>query len=239
MQYSRPLIAAQLIRRYKRFLADVRFDDGSEITVHCPNTGSMLRCMPDQGQIWLSQSDNPKRKYQYTWEWVLVDGQHKTCINPTLANRLVSEALQDGVISGINTGDELKAEPKVVDGRLDFLIRSQTLNDEYVEVKSVTLKPSATDVTGMFPDAKTDRGLKHLRRLASLVTQGFRARLIFCVMHEGIEQVTTADSIDPAYAKTLRHVIAEGVVVEAYKVSFNHNTQGSELQITKKIPIIL
>ena len=239
MQYQQSLITAQLIRRYKRFLADVRFNDGSEITVHCPNTGSMLRCMPEGGQVWLSKSANPKRKYPYTWEWVLIDDQYKACINPSLANRLVAEALNEGIIKGLTTADELQSEPKVEDGRLDFFIQRSATRSEYIEVKSVTLKPSANDSTGAFPDAKTERGLKHLKRLASLAQQGYQARLIFCVMHEGIDQVTSADKIDPDYAQALRQVIKEGVAVEAYRVSFSHNQMASGLQIIGQIPVVL
>ena len=239
MQYSEPLIAARLVRRYKRFLADVRLADGSELTVHCPNTGSMLRCMPDNGKIWLSKSNNPKRKYQYTWEWVLVDDQYKTCINPSLANRLIAEGLTNGVIPGLAAEDILRSEPKVEDGRLDFHIQRADVTDEYIEVKSVTLKPSADDSIGAFPDAKTDRGLKHLKRLASFIKQGYQARLIFCVMHQGIDRVTTADDIDPAYAQALRQVTEQGVVVEAYRASFFHDQQQSKLQITENIPVII
>lgn len=243
MKYPKPLIAAKLIRRYKRFLADVCLPDGSTLTVHCPNTGSMLRCMEVDAEIWLSTSDNKQRKYRHTWEWVMVDGQYRACINPSLANRLVAEGLESGLIPGLRDrladDGQLRTEPKVSDGRLDFCISDSSSVDEYIEVKSVTLKVSPDSKLGAFPDARTERGLKHLRRLAALVEQGYRSRLIFCVMHEGIEQVTTAAEIDPDYAEALRQVIQQGVKVEAYQAAFKQSENEAELMLVNAIPVVL
>lgn len=242
MNYDLPLIQGELIKRYKRFLADVRLDDGSEVTVHCPNTGSMKNCAEPGWPVWLSESQNPKRKYQYSWEWVAVQGQFKACINTARANQLVAEALDNNIIAELTGYHRIQSEPKVEDGRLDFLLHqddSDTPDHKaYVEVKSVTLLGDASDDCsgmGSFPDAKTDRGLKHLKRLSALHQQGYRAVLLFCVSHEGIERVRPADEIDLKYGRALRDVVAQGVEVLAYRVNFGENG----MAIQRRIPVLL
>ncbi|WP_370293565.1 DNA/RNA nuclease SfsA [Thalassolituus sp.] len=219
MNYPAELIPATLIRRYKRFLADVVLDDGSELTVHCPNTGSMKRCAEPGWKVWLADSANPKRKYRYTLEWVLVDGSYRACVNTAQPNRVIGEALRDGRIPRLTGYDEVQSEPRVEDGRLDFCLHKADGARCWVEVKSVTLLEQDNGL-GCFPDAVTERGLKHLRRLAELKKQGDRAVLVFCVPHEGIREVSAAEHIDPAYAAALRDVVAGGVEVLAVSVSF-------------------
>lgn len=238
MNYQQPLIQGTLIKRYKRFLADIRLPDDSEITVHCPNTGSMKNCAEPGWPVWLSDSQNPKRKYQFSWEWVAVQGQYKACINTARANQLVAEALEQGVIAELSGHSRVQKEPKVEDGRLDFLLHQEhDLNETsktYVEVKSVTLmgeQPGA----GSFPDAVTERGLKHLKRLLALHQQGYRAVLLFCVAHEGIEQVAPADDIDPKYGAALREVVAQGVEVLAYRVEFGEQ----QMVLARRVPVVL
>ncbi len=229
MQYP-ALQPATLIKRYKRFLADVELADGQAITVHCPNTGSMKRCAEPGSRVWLLDSHNDKRKYRHSWEWVEVDGQYLACINTQRANQLVAEALAEGRVTDLQGYDEIIKEPKVSDGRLDFLLRAAQLGDAYVEVKSVTLLPECNGSRlGCFPDAVTERGRKHLLRLQQLKAEGHRAVLLFCVAHEGIEQVTVADDIDPAYGATLREVMAAGVEVMAWQVAFNQHPAGMKL----------
>ncbi len=225
MQYDRPLIQATLIKRYKRFLADVTLDDGSEITVHCPNTGSMKRCAEPGSRVWLYDSQSKTRKYQYTLEWVEVDGKYRACVNTARANQLVAEALEQGVISELKGYSDIKREPKVEDGRLDFLLTSETGERCWVEVKSVTLLEEDHGL-GCFPDAVTERGRKHLNRLQALKDAGDRAVLLFCVPHEGIREVTVADHIDPAYGKVLREVQKGGVEIMAAAVEFADDDSG-------------
>ena len=225
MQYDRPLIQATLIKRYKRFLADVTLDDGSEITVHCPNTGSMKRCAEPGSRVWLYDSQSKTRKYQYTFEWVEVDGKYRACVNTARANQLVAEALEQGVITELKGYSDIKREPKVEDGRLDFLLTSETGERCWVEVKSVTLLEEDHGL-GCFPDAVTERGRKHLNRLQALKGSGDRAVLLFCVPHEGIREVTVADHIDPAYGKVLREVQAGGVEIMAAGVEFATDDSG-------------
>ena len=235
MNYDAPLVSGRLLRRYKRFLADILLDDGREVTAHCPNTGSMKHCADPDSRVWLWDSNNPKRKYQLTWEWVEVDGQYRACVNTARANALVAEALEQGVIAELSGYAGIRREPKVEDGRLDFLLCSDDGDKAYVEVKSVTLLSENEAGLGQFPDAVTERGLKHLRRLQALKEQGHRAVLLFCVPHEGIERVQAAAAIDPVYARALDEVAAAGVEVLAYRVSFSE----WGMQLDRAIPVLL
>lgn len=227
------VLPAVLIRRYKRFLADVRLANGDEITVHCPNTGSMRHCAEPGSRVWLSDSHNPARKYRYTWEWVEVQQQYRACINTQRANALVEEALQQQVITPLQNYASWQREPRVEDGRLDFLLRSPAQPDCYLEVKNVTLLEEPGE--GCFPDAVSARGLKHLHRLASLCQLGHRAVLLFCVAHEGIHWVRAAREIDPLYAHALDVVKQQGVEVYAYRVQFGDNS----MALAESIPVRL
>jgi sugar fermentation stimulation protein A len=225
MDYERPLLTGKLIQRYKRFLADIELTSpkeraGEVVTAHCANTGSMTNCKDEGAKVWLFDSQNPKRKLPLSWEWVEVEGKFKACINTARANQLVKEALLNQQIKEVSvpSASYLKSEPKVDEGRLDFLVSSDV--DEsltYIEVKSVTLLEKGK---GYFPDAVTSRGLKHLEVLTRLKSEGHRSILFFCVPHEGIKQVKVAEHIDPAYAEKLRQVMKQGVEVLAYQVAF-------------------
>ncbi len=237
MKYSSYLIEAKLIKRYKRFLADVQLSDGSVITVHCPNTGSMKRCQQDNARVWISKSNNTKRKYAYTWELVEVDQAYLACINTGLPNKLVKEAIDSGVIIELQGYLYHKAEVKYGgNSRIDWLLSdSESMEDKlcYVEVKNVTLLEE--DGVGYFPDAVTDRGRKHLYELAAMAEEGHRAVLVFCVSHTGINEVKPAESIDPKYTAALREVVEKGVEVIAYKADIS----AQELCLVQKIDITL
>ena len=225
MKFALPLQEAILIKRYKRFLADVVLADGSSTTLHCPNTGSMLRCAEPGSRVWYSVADNPARKYPFTWELVEVEGGHKVGINTGRANALVKEALQKQLIPALRGYTTLQSE--VVYGnegsRVDFLLSGGVNIVEgvdssqqtcYLEVKSVTLGQG--NGLGAFPDAVTSRGLKHLRELVAMRQNGQRAVLLFCVQHTGIDKVVPADQIDPVYGRALREAQAAGVEVLAW-----------------------
>ena len=248
MEYERPLLTGKLIQRYKRFLADIELTSpperaGEVVTAHCANTGSMTNCKDDGAKVWLFDSQNPKRKLPLSWEWVEVEGQYKACINTARANQLVKEALLANSIKEIHVPsvEHLKSEPKVDEGRLDFLVSSDA--DDvltYVEVKSVTLLGNEASIEnetgiGYFPDAVTSRGLKHLQVLQRLKAEGQRSILLFCVPHEGIKEVRVAEHIDPVYAEKLREVLSEGVEILAYQVEFQ--PQGMILKTPLKISI--
>ncbi|MCF2947446.1 DNA/RNA nuclease SfsA [Paraglaciecola aquimarina] len=209
------LIQGTLIKRYKRFLADVQLNDGSIVTAHCPNTGAMTGCAEPGWQVWLSPSTNPKRKLPFTWEVVKTNKNHWIGINTHKANAIVKEALSKQLIPELVGYNQHKAEVKFGEenSRIDFLLMAEHKPDCYVEVKSVTLLDNEL---GYFPDAKTIRGQKHLRELSSIASRGERAVLLFCVQHTGINSVTVAQHIDPDYAKELSLAMDKGVEVLCY-----------------------
>jgi sugar fermentation stimulation protein A len=225
MYFSFPLKAATLQRRYKRFLADVETQDGTALTLHCPNTGSMKNCAEPNSRVWFWDSANEKRKYPCTWELVEVEQHFLACINTQRANGLVVEAINNATITQLQGYGQLQTEVKYGQekSRIDiFLSQHKYLPDCYVEVKNVTLM--AAQGQGLFPDAVTERGRKHLRELVHMVTQGQRAVLVYCVAHTGITKVSPAWDVDPAYSETLVWAIEQGVEVMAY---------GAEISLTQ------
>lgn len=214
MRFSVPLVEAILIRRYKRFLADIRFADGRQITVHCPNTGSMRHCAEPGSRVWLLKSDNPRRKYAYTWELVEPEPGHLACIHSARANGLVAHAIQTQSIPELQgyrlIGREVRYGEE--NSRADLLLEGPKGNC-YVEIKSVTLHMGQG--VGLFPDAVSTRGARHLRELERIVKGGEQALLIFCVQHTAITRVSPAWEIDPVYAQTLARAMKSGVRILA------------------------
>lgn len=214
------LVAGTLIKRYKRFLADVRLDDGREVVAHCPNTGSMKAVNVPGCRVWLSPSDNPKRKLAWTWEFIELpqaDGQVALAsVHTGRANRIVEAALEAGELAPLAGYATLRREVKVADARLDFMLDDLERGRAYIEVKQVTLKEG--DGHGYFPDSVSVRGTKHLHSLRVLAEQGERAVLLFCVAHEGIADVAAAAHIDAIYAAALAEASASGVEVLAYGI---------------------
>ncbi len=234
MKFAAALTEARLIKRYKRFLADVELTNGQIITVHCANTGAMTGCQPSQAPVWLSHSDNPKRKYPYSWELVQLDANTLASINTAMTNKVVEEAIASNVITELSSYERCHRE--VVYGeeksRIDFLLETST-QQCFVEVKHLTLK--LDDKTGAFPDAITIRGQKHLRELMSQVRNGDRAVLLFIVMRTDVDQVVPAEDIDPDYARLLRQAVNEGVEVLAYATHIDQH----EIKVTHSIPVLL
>ena len=217
MKFEPPLVQAVIHQRYKRFLADVTIPPNQEITVHCPNTGSMKNCWQQGWKVWLQKSDNPKRKYAYTWVLTENDNAEFIGINTHLANRLVVEAFEKQKIAQIDSVKTIQREVKYGEenSKIDVLITHQDDSLTYVEIKSVTFKES--EGKGYFPDAVTTRGQKHLRELMVCVDQGHRAILLFMVQHTGINIVSVARQIDPKYAVLLEQALEHGVEILAYK----------------------
>jgi len=232
------LVHARLIKRYKRFLADVRLDNGEVITVHCPNTGSMKNCVEANAEIWLSDSDNPKRKYRYTWEYLMTSRGHHIGINAGKANQLVQSAIGDDLIEPLTGYATIRPEVKYGDenSRIDLLLQDKNRRDCYVEVKSVTLleEPPSSGI-GYFPDAVSERGAKHLRELIKMSQSDARSILFFCVQHTGIQQVRPADHIDRNYGKLLREALDSGVEVLAYKV----RKSNKGFRLWRDLPVII
>lgn len=214
MDFDPPLVEARLQQRYKRFLADVQLPDGSLLTAHCPNTGAMTGCMDADSRVWLQPSSNPRRKLSATWEVVETADGDLACIHSSRANALVEEALDGGLLEPLCGYTQLRREVRYGSekSRVDFLLQFAD-GPCYVEVKSVTLAGPAK--TGMFPDAVSARGTRHLRELIAMRQDGARAVLCFVVMHNGIESVRPADHIDPLYGETLREAQRAGVEIIA------------------------
>jgi sugar fermentation stimulation protein A len=224
MEFHPPLQSATLIKRYKRFLADVTLDDGSITTIHCANTGAMTGCAEPGDTVWYSTSDNPKRKYPCSWELTETAKGHRICVNTARANQLVIEAITQQTIPELLGYETLRAEVKYgqENSRIDILLQNDGRPDCYIEVKSVTLL--SENGQGFFPDTQTVRGQKHLRELTEMAQQGARAVLFYSVQHSGIENVSPAHHIDPTYSTLLKQAIAAGVEVICYQATLTHKS---------------
>jgi sugar fermentation stimulation protein A len=225
MIFNLPLNKATLIKRYKRFLADVVLQDGTQTTIYCANTGAMTGCATPGDVIFYSTSDNAKRKYQYTWEFTLTKANHLICVNTAKANALVATAIEQNLIPELVGYRTCQAEVKYgsENSRIDFLLKDENKVDCYVEVKSCTLLDERVNVgDGYFPDAVTTRGQKHLRELIEMKQQGYRSVLLFAVLHSGIKHVQPADFIDKKYAMLFEQAKEKGVEVICYFPDLKH-----------------
>lgn len=233
MKFDPPLMQGTLIKRYKRFMADITLADGSQLTLHCPNTGSMKNCNEPGSAVWFSDSGNPKRKYRHSWELVAVGNNAVAGINTGRANALVKEAIAEQRIPQLAGYDSIRSEVKYGEenSRIDLLLEKEG-EQCFVEVKNLTLGEG--DI-GYFPDAVTERGRKHLRELETMVQQGHRAVLFFCVQHTGVSVAKPADHIDPQYGVALRQAHAAGVEVMAWQ----WNLSAAEFTIARALPVDL
>ncbi|MBM7037842.1 DNA/RNA nuclease SfsA [Vibrio ulleungensis] len=224
MEFHPPLQSATLIKRYKRFLADVTLDDGTITTIHCANTGAMTGCAEPGDTVWYSTSHNPKRKYPCSWELTETAKGDRICVNTARANQLVIEAITQQTIPELTGYETLRAEVKYgqENSRIDILLQNDGRPDCYIEVKSVTLL--SENGQGFFPDTQTVRGQKHLRELTEMAQQGARAVLFYSVQHSGIENVSPAHHIDPTYSTLLKQAIAAGVEVICYQATLTHKS---------------
>jgi len=226
-----PLYPGRLISRYQRFLADVELDTGAVVTAHCPNSGSMKGCNLPGSPVYLSRSDSPDRKYPYTWELVQADGCWAG-INTQLPNRLVREAIENGVVRELQGYADIRPEVRYGENsRIDLLL-SRPGERCYVEVKNVTLVEGGR---ALFPDAVTARGQKHLRELMSVVKKGERGVIFFVVQRADGDAVAPADRIDPEYGRLLRLAVAEGVEALAYRA----RVTPSEVVLTERLPVVV
>jgi len=218
MRFSQPLVRGRLLRRYKRFLADIELDGGEIVTAHCANPGSMLGLKDPGISAWLSKSDNPKRKLAWSLEVVEVDagrGPTLVGINTGHPNRLVEDAITAGAIAELTGYETLRREVKYgKNSRIDLLLSNDGTPDCYVEVKNVHLvrEPGLAE----FPDSVTARGAKHLDELSDMVKQGARAAMFYLVQRGDTERVMIARDIDPAYGEALDRAQKAGVEVVAY-----------------------
>ena len=234
MEFHPQLQQATLIKRYKRFLADVVTPSGEELTLHCPNTGAMTGCATPGDTVWYSTSANQKRKYAHTWELTETQNGDFICVNTLQANNVVKESLRENrfpELSGYNT---ILSEVKygAERSRIDFMLQADCKVNCYIEVKSVTLSQQGC---GYFPDAVSLRGQKHLRELMNVVLQGERAVLLFAVLHSAITQVSPARHIDAKYAQLLCEAQQCGVEIIAYKAELS----AAGLTLTSPLPVCL
>ena len=218
------------MRRYKRFLADVRLENGQRITMHCANTGAMLGCSTPGSVVYYSTSKNLNRKYPQTLEYVQSEQDHLVCVNTAIANKVVGEALNGDDIAEVQGLGEWQSEIRIPDeaGRFDFGIPSKV----YIEVKSVTY---LNDKRGLFPDATSARATKHVKALVRRIKAGGRGILLFCVPHTGIERTSIAKQLDPTYYEAVREALDDGLEVLAYRCQLTLD----EVKIDYAIPFTL
>lgn len=233
MRFEPPLLRGRLLRRYKRFLADVETPAGDPLTLHCPNTGAMTGCTEPGSEVWFSRSDNPKRKYPHSLE-VVCSARGRVGVNTARANALVAEALAGRRLPGFEHYAEIRREVAIPGdgGRFDFRLQSPQ-GVCWVEVKSMTL--CHDDGRGAFPDAVSVRALRHVAALQARRQAGDRAVLLFCVQHTGVRYATAADEIDPEYGLALRRARDAGVEVMA----FGCRIEPHELSLSGPLPVCL
>ena len=239
MDFDKPLIPARLIRRYKRFLADVRLDsapDGAPVTVHCPDPGAMTGLTTPGARVWLAPARNPKARLPYSWE-MIETASGLVGINTHHPNRLVREALDGGRIAPLARFGTLRAEvPYGENSRIDFLLSSARGPDTYLEVKNVHLRRDGTAPGGLaeFPDTVTRRGAKHMRELAAMTRAGHRAVVLYVVQRMDCDRFAVAGDIDPDYAAAAWAAREAGVAFLAYQCDLSLTA----LSITDPMPVI-
>ncbi len=233
MKFAANLVEGRLIRRYKRFLADVQLQDAGVVTAACPNTGSMMGCCEAGSRVWLSESDKATRKYRHTWEIVEV-GQVMVGINTGLPNALVAEAIGNGTITELAGYSSVRREVAYGEegSRVDLVLEASRKKACYVEVKNVTA--AASKGVALFPDCVSERGTRHLRELMRLKAQGLRPVQLYCVQRGDVREVRPADGIDFEYGKTLREAIAAGVEVLAYRATVTTR----QIRLAERIPVV-
>ncbi|MCG9885055.1 MAG: DNA/RNA nuclease SfsA [Cyanobacteria bacterium] len=212
-----PTFRGRLLKRYKRFLADIELEDGSVVTAHCPNTGPMTGICEIGAPVLLSVSDNPKRKLAHTWEAIALPGADGSLTwvgtNTALPNRVIKQLLGDRALPELGTYGAVRSEVKYGENsRIDFLLTdTEDGRPVYIEVKNTTWTAGSL---ALFPDTVTDRGQKHLRELTNLVPQA-RAVMLYFINRGDCDRFAPGDSADPTYGELLRTAIAAGVEVLA------------------------
>ena len=215
IKFSKPLMKAALVKRYKRFFADVILEDGSEVTCHCPNTGSMRSCGEPGDTVFVLANNDPKRKLKYTWEYTKVKGGY-IGINTQRPNRIVETAIENGAIKELLGYKSLKREQKYGQAsKIDLLLEDPDREPCYVEIKNVTLKEGKNLY---FPDAVTQRGQKHLQELMDIKKTGARAVMFYLINRPDGEAFKPAEHIDPEYARLYKKAQEKGVEILHYRV---------------------
>jgi len=236
MRFPDTLIRGRLVRRYKRFLADVELDDGTVVTASCPNTGSMIGLTIPGSGVWLSTNDSPTRKYRHTWEMVEADlglGPTLVGINTGRPNALVAEALGAGRIADLAGYPDLRREVKYgQNSRIDILLDCASKGRCYVEIKNVHMMRTAGRAE--FPDSVTERGAKHLMELAAMVREGHRAVMMFLIQRGDAASFELARDIDPSYGEAFEVARAAGVEMLAYRCRLSPE----EIVVDSAVPLL-
>ena len=236
MKFPTTLIPATLVKRYKRFLADVMLPDGTTITAHVANPGAMTGLAEPGARVWLSKSDSPTRKLPYSWELIEVDlgaGLEVVGVNTGHPNPLVGAALAVGAIPELSGYDSIRREVKYgKNSRVDFLLEDAGKPSCYVEIKNVHLMRKAD--LAEFPDAKTERGAKHLEELGDMVERGFRAVMLYLIQIGSAERFALARDIDPKYGAAFDVARAAGVEAIAYKCAISCDA----IDVRASVPIV-
>jgi len=224
MRFPHPLVHGRLVRRYKRFLCDVELDDGTVVTAHCPNPGSMLGGLADPGlEVWLAPNHSPTAKLRWRWELLKRDA-HLIGINTNNPNGIVADAIADGRIPELAGYDSLRREVKYGrNSRIDILLEADGRPPAYVEVKNVHLRRTdgAHPDAAEFPDSVTKRGAKHLEELADMVAGGARAVMVYLVQRGDCTHFRVAEDVDPGYAAGLKAALTKGVEALCYDCSLS------------------
>lgn len=230
MQFNNPLVPGRLIKRYKRFLADVELSDGRIVQAHCNNSGTMKTCLEENAPVYLSRATNPKRKTQYSWEMIFINGGW-IGVNTLIPNQLVFEAMKQNSLPDLVGYTTIKRELRFEDSRLDIYAEN-TFEKCFIEVKNVSMKVGSF---ARFPDAVTKRGLKHLETLIRIKQKGYRAIMAYVIQRMDVECFGTAPEIDPAYAKMLIKANSEGVEIMPFLAS----VRPDGINLVKELPYIL
>ena len=232
MQFQTPLVPARLIRRYKRFLADIELQDGQTVTAHCANPGSMMGLADEGSKIWVEPNDDPKKKLKFGWRLIEHETGHFTGVDTSLANKVIKEALTTRRVPGLDGFDTCRPEVRYgTNSRIDFLLSSAGLPDTYIEVKSVTLQRQ--NGLAEFPDSVTARGTKHLGELQHMVKAGQRAVMLYLVQRTDCTHFDVAHDIDPSYAAAYQNARTMGVELRCFaaQISPERIDLGAELAI--------
>jgi len=226
--FQNKLVHGRLIKRFKRFLADVRLDDGTEVVAHCTNSGSMKSCLENGAEVYLTPVTDPKRRTKFTWEMIKINGSW-VGINTGNPNKLAFEAIAAGLIPELSGYTNVKREVVFGDSRFDVFAENET-EKCFVEVKNVSLKEGKY---ALFPDAVTTRGQKHLKTLMEVKAAGIRAVMLYIVQRTDVEVFAPAREIDPEYAKVLKQAVNAGVEVIVLQVEVT--PEG--IYLKKKLPV--
>lgn len=230
VKFETPLVKGKLIKRYKRFLADIELENGEVVIAHCTNSGSMKSCLEEGADVYLSPNDSPTRKTKFTWEMIKINNQW-VGINTNIPNLIVYNAIIDGQIKKINNYNIVKREVTFGDSRFDIYAENE--NEKcFIEVKNVSMKDGRY---ARFPDAVTKRGTKHLNTLMDVKRQKIRAIMVYIIQRMDVEIFSPAYEIDPKYADTLKKAYSKGVEVIPLQV----DVSPFEIKIIRELPFTL